>query len=696
MPTDIRIVKRKARGFFKPDDIKTIKETVHDVHKILTNASVLVRAYYLKWFQQNHPLQDGQQPLELDHHTLLVACNIVQGATSPSVRGTGDKSEKVAIFNGMLDTYKDLYNRLPTCPNITTEHSLSHILAYSLENLLTAYENNITTHFPKYPKRFILCDLLSKNVDLATAKKVAWMVTNHFLYDLPCEAVPNINVPLETYGFLFPAKMTVKGFPRTWDLRVHPFAYLYKMVMINQALETDFPTVDCQHRKLLNPLPFHSSFVPMHVRLDTSGISQLLMTRQRISEFKQLYEVEHPGETLNMNNKSDMLASFEKLLGRPPSTKEEAGTYATDMWAFLTNLRTCKHWEELNGYVRKNDPKKVEWVFDNAVVTDGVSVSFQVIDRNAFGRKIMSGKKKGEKSKYPEPEVEDVVTVQDLSNYKVLGCDPGKRDILAVTDGHTTLRYTRGQRDQDTFKAARTKETLRRKRAAGLEAYETQVLNRFPKRSCHLEVFKRYVFLRKKKEATFLEAYGHPVFRQFKFTNYCKAKSSEHRFVNRVTKEFSKPSSSPAKQCMTEQMATNASKGASTVNGLLIGWGNWGKAPNALKGSAPTPGISIRRRFESFFKTTTVNEYMTSQTCPCCLGEGCLRKSKIGTVHRHHLLRCTNDSCQSRWWNRNVVGSFNILRKLLEQLPGNETAGVGQGHGRRSRPTRKQPQKSRT
>lgn len=696
MPAEIRIVKRKARGFFKPSDIKTIKETVHDVHQILTNASVLVRAYYLKWFQQNHPLQDDRQPLELDHHTLSVACNIVQGATSPSVRGTGDKTGKVAIFNDILETYKDLYERLPNCPNITSEHSLSHILAYSLENLLTAYENNITTHFPKYPKRFILCDLLSKNVDLATAKKVAWMVTNHFLYDLPLEALPEVNVSLEKYEFLFPAKMTVKGFPRSWDLRVHPFTYLYKMVMINQALETDFTTVDCQHRKLLNPLPFHSSFVPMHVRLDTSGISQLLMTKERISEFKRLYEVEHPGATLNMNNKSDMLASFEKLLGRPPSTKEEAGMYATDMWAFLTNLRTCKHWEELNGYVRKNDPKKVQWVFDNAVVTDGVSVSFQVINRNAFGRKIMSGKKKGEKSKHPEPEVEDVVTVQDLSNYKVLGCDPGKRDIMAVTDGHTTLRYTRGQRDQDTFKAARTKETLRRRRVAGLEAYETQVLNRFPKRSCHLDVFKRYVFLRKRNEAVFLEAYGHPVFRQLKFTTYCKAKSSEHRFVNRVTQEFSKPSSCPAKRCMTEQMVGNASKEVYSASGLLIGWGNWGKAPNTLKGSAPSPGIGIRKRFESFFKTITVNEYMTSQTCPCCRGEGCLRKSTIVSVQRHHLLRCTNDACQSRWWNRNVVGSFNILRKLMEQLPGNETAGVGRGQGRRPRPTRKQPQKSRT
>ena len=697
----IRIIKRKARGFFKPDDLEVVKEAVHDVHRIITNASILVRAYYIQWFQGHHPLPEDEKPLELDHQMLSMACNIVQGTTNLAVRGDGDKNTKIAMFNDMLGVYRDLYSRLPEQPNVASKLSLSHVVSYSIENLLTAYENNITIHFPKYPKRFILCDLLSKGFDATVARKLAAQMTNHYLYDFPMEPIPSeeLNgktVSVESYAFLFPSKMTEKKLPRCWDLKVHPWVYLYKMVEINQALETDFPNVEGKHRSLLNPLPFHSSFVPMHVRFDTSGISQLLMTKERIKEFKDLYELEHPGTTLNMKNKAEMLSTFEKLFGRLPVSKEEAGFYATDLWAFLTNLKVSKHWKELQGHVRKNDPKEVEWIFDNAIVTDGVSISFQVINREFFGRKVLAGRKKvGERNEDADKVVtfQDSVDVNDLKRFKVIGCDPGKSDILTITDGFRTIRYTRKGRDQDVFKPSRTRETLKRRRSVGLEAYETQVLNRYPKRSCHPEVFKRYAVLRKRKEEAFLELYGHPVFRQFKFTTYSKTRSSEHKFVGRVFQTFSK-ASQKTKRCMTQQMVENASKQAESTKDILIGWGNWGKFPNKLKGCAPTPGVGIRKRMASFFKTVTVNEFLTSQTCPCCHGERCLKKQKIGnrSVEKHHLLRCTNDECQSRWWNRNVVGGFNILKRALEapeeKTPSNETTGVGR--------KRKQPRKSRT
>jgi hypothetical protein len=648
----IRIIKRKARGFFKPEDLVTIKQAVLDVHQILSNASILVRAHYLQWFQQNHPLTTDQAHLEINHQMISMACNIVQGDTTLCLRGE-DKTGKKVLFNQILESYKDLYGRLPSSPNVSSKLSLSHIMAYSMDNLLTAYETNITTHFNKYPKRWILCDLLSKGFDKGMAKDIAFQITHHFMYDFSLENLPE-SVDHNHYEFLFPPKKTVKELSRCWDLKVHPWTYLYKMVQINQSLEIDFPTVDPKYRKLLNPLPFHSSFVPMHVRLDTSGLSQLLMSQERIKEFKNQYEAENPRETLNMKTKADMLSSFEKLMGRPPTSNKEAGEYATDMWGFLTNLRTCRHWSELKGSIRKKDPEQVEWVFDNAVVTDGVSISFQVINKTQFGRKVLTGRKKvGERvvdgGKLLETEDHQVqVAPKDLKNFKMLSCDPGKRDILAITDGNVTLCYTKGQRDQDTFKAPRTKETIQRRRKAGLEIYETQVLNRYTKRSCHPEVFKRYVDLRKRKEVAFLETYRHPVFRQFKFTTHCKTRSSEHRCVDRVFKTFSKPSDG-LKPCMSSAMKENAAKAVDHYSDLLIGWGNWGKSPNALKGIGPTPGIGIRKRFSSFFKTVTVNEYLTSQMCPCCKGQRCLKKVKLEkegeSVERHHLLRCMPRKC---------------------------------------------------
>ena len=123
---------------------------------------------------------------------------------------------------------------------------------------------------------------------------------------------------VEVYQHLVPLCVQKRSQkPRCYDMKVNPWPYLRKMVDISRMLEHDFQDVRAKLRKLYNPLPFHSSFVPNHIRLDTSGISQLLMDKARIQDFKRLYELEHFGETLQMTNKADMLRSFEKLLGRP-------------------------------------------------------------------------------------------------------------------------------------------------------------------------------------------------------------------------------------------------------------------------------------------------------------------------------------------------------------------------------------------
>ena len=105
-------------------------------------------------------------------------------------------------------------------------------------------------------------------------------------------------------------------------------------------------------------------------------------------------------------------------------------------------------------------------------------------------------------------------------------------------------------------------------------------------------------------------------------------------------------------------------------------YGNWGKTPN-LKGSNPTPGIGLRRKIECLLSRTgknnssvTQHEEFTSKTCPCCrhrnLEKAELFENKTSLAEtfcneKHHLLRCTNVDCNSRWWNRDVAGSFNIL-----------------------------------
>jgi hypothetical protein len=293
--SDIKVIKRKAKGFFQKGDLPTVEKAVHDVHDVMTNASILVKAYYLQWFQESNPLQDEKDALIIDLDLVSFACNIVQGEIKRPSRKKTD-IVKDELFENMLSVYRQLYDRVNIDPCVSSDLSLSHILAYSKENLLTAYKNNILCHFKKYPKRYITCDILSRSqIDPKIAKKVSASVVNKYMYEFDIteshlEILQGLDLQPQRWSFLFPSIVNKKNLPRCWDLKVHPWIYLYKMVQINQSLEIDFSTVDAKHRCLLSPLPFHSSFIPMHIRLDTSGLSQLLMNKEKIQKFKDFYE----------------------------------------------------------------------------------------------------------------------------------------------------------------------------------------------------------------------------------------------------------------------------------------------------------------------------------------------------------------------------------------------------------------------
>jgi hypothetical protein len=668
------IVKRKATGFFKAQDLSCIKQTVQDVHTIISEASILVRAYYIQWFDQNIKTSDYTlKTLEVDEELITYACKVVQGEKEPVFRKESlDNVNKIKLFKELVDTFNSLYDNKP--PKIKSDFSLSHILNYSVKNLVTAYVNNIESHFLKYPKRFITCDLMYKGFEKKLAKSYSSTICNHLMYDYPLhEDVHDSNIDWEIYTDLFPTKISSKS--RAYDIVVDPWRYLFSMVSINKCLEVGFPEdeiVPKKFKKLYNPLPFHSSFIPMHIRLDTSGISQLLMDKERIKDFKVFHHF-RTGSTPNMNTKADMLISFEKLFGRKEESLAESGRYATSIWEFLTNLETCRQYKEI---VHTRKTKESSWVFDNAVVTDGVSISFQIEEVSKFGRKMFGRSKKSkDKTKTSEFQYVSDSSMAEINGLKCLSTDPGKDDILAVTDGFKTITYTIGQRKQDTFRKQLSEASLKKRTKGGLSDFESEVLSQYPKKSCEWNTFKRYSVQRNNSREQSTKVYvKDPFFRQAKYTNHVKTKSSEDRFMAKIVKVFKAPQQQKfIDKChcasCDQEMLSNCQKTVTTgCKGFVIGWGNWGRNPNALKGCAPSPGIGIRRHFSKFFKTRTVNEYLTSQTCPCCGEERGLKSSKLGTFKRHHLLRCTNDNCQSRWWNRNVAGGFNILSRFLGDM----------------------------
>jgi hypothetical protein len=651
MSPDITVIKRKARGFFKSEDFKTVKQAVQDVNNIIRNASVLVRAYYLSEFRK-----DPNTPIVLDEQLLDFACAVVQKKNQPSRGKNRTNQTLVTLYQKLVELHNEIFGD----SDVSTKLSVSHILQYSINNLLTAYKNNVELHFRKYPVKLIKCLLLKKGIERKEAVKIANIITDGFLNkaNIPDEHLQGEDP--NHYAYMFPTTGEQKY-------------YIQKMVTINRFLQSvnlsDLPESE---RKLLNPIPFHSSHIPMHIRLDTAGMSQLLMTTERIDEFKKQYFID-TGEELKVNDKSDLLNGFIATHGRKPVSKQEEVRPSNKLWEFVTNVKTCKQMKEFYHpkYNEKQEKKQKDlYVFDNSIVTDGISVSIQLIRQQSSGKKCykpkntnISLKCKTKNIKTKQPQQVPEVTISNTA--KRLAIDPGKIDILFVTDGVETLRYTKAQRQNDTGLVIRNKVTSKLRKKHDIVDFETKVLSECSKKSCIYNEFKKYCQLKMRQETKLNKVYSHPVFRQFKFLVYCRMKSSEHKFANKIKEKFSKSNVRTKSTRITALNDAQIANAAKKTDELVIGYGNWGRNPN-LKNTAPTPGIGVRRRLEKHFKTVTVSEYMTSQNCPCCKKEQSLKKHVINNREIHHLLCCQNSKCKSRWWNRNVAGSINILKNFFE------------------------------
>ena len=331
MSDSIRIIKRKVTGFFKPGDVQTIRSAIQDVDRIITDTSVLIRAYYL------YCLDSSPEVITVNRQLLDLASSIIQGAEKPQLRGERkNDANLIAIFNQLKNVKIDVFGDAV----VDSKHSLSQILNYSLENLITAYENNISSHFIKYPKKVITMRLIDQNIEKKDARRIAAIVSNHLFYDVPITSDIQGVDPI-AFADLFPDKQMIQNQineqkrkaeelkaikesekkkkeeeesnknkkeketkkekkdkkkkkpvmseetivdvevietlkPHCYYIEVNPWVYLRKMVEMNKTLET------YEGHKLLNPLPFHSSNIPMHIRIDTSGLAQLLMTKDKI------------------------------------------------------------------------------------------------------------------------------------------------------------------------------------------------------------------------------------------------------------------------------------------------------------------------------------------------------------------------------------------------------------------------------
>ena len=645
-----RTVKLKGSNLFSKEKWTTVRLTVESINKIIMKATMLAKIYYLQ--------QDEAIALDCDFYDI---CFKVVSGQDICFRGSV-KHDKLNTFTKMQKLFKEHFDsKFVDTHNL----SMSQILGMASRQLETCMVNNIEFHYIQHLNKYLYTHLYKT---VTNDKKIIAQARGYLLYKKTCP--PLLEQWCADHHDILVPEFLEEDFDT--DLKKRPWVYLKHMISMSRRLEASFPNV-----KLLSPFVIRRSFIPKHISIDTNALVQLLMKPSDIETFVTLYKFENNMEP-KLRIKTDLGKCFKKVFDREPTSEFEDFMYQQSFWKYICNWKGKK-------FQRVLRDEKRDLYFGNSIMTDGCSISFNLVSKPE--KKTFKARKKSKKTNKDE-------FLQDIEFQKdtlYLGCDPGKGDLITITDGYNMFRYTKGKRNHDTKLSLFTKRNLderskltiqgvyntidsiipnyyHEEQDIVLSAYEQRVLSLYNSKSCNLNKFSKWVKAKLYKEEEVTDLYKKPKFRNDKFTKYCLKMRSEDKMLedlNKFVKERSKVSNlQHIDQAVKDNIATDTNK-------VVILYGNWGKNPN-MKNNAPTPGIGLRRRIHNRIPTFTVNEAYTSKTCPCCKNIS-LKKAVLQNCNvskKHHLLRCQNGMCSCRWWNRNVAGSYNILYKGLNELRG--------------------------
>ena len=573
--------------------------------------------------------------------------------------------------------------------------NLSCSKGHAAEQMRVNYRNNVHAHFDKYVKRYVRNQLTQTTReehdieedariprDARVALEADIRAINSFLLEQTVEP-PKFCEDLYPWvnafqSMLVPPAPSTVGNPywRFESQKKSPHLWLPYMVWINRMIE------EGGGKKLYSPLPQRTSLVPSHVRIDTTGLNDLLVADADATLVMKLMLEDMPFDAeTSLQVKYDLpgLMSPSKKEGSEPRARKgqlfvdlskliarsllhrvqedpakHAVAFKTAMWRCHTKLG-----------MNENVPLEYQdLVFNNIIDTDGYSVSLHYVSRSLHGLTRFNGgfkqirtcqkqQRKTEKSKGATyvtavSEEERRALLAD-DTIKKVSVDPGKGNIATATDGTgRVIAYSSSQRWFESGLKEHSKERKRLlavrtnteptagelQRSIGVVPGQPDVIR--SSKSCILQHFEEYLVSRNAVAAPLTRFYARAVFRAQRYDAHVRRRASEDRFFLR----------------MKEAFGSNAA--------ILIG--DWGRNPN-LKHQAPSPGVGFRRRMCSYFKVYLVHESYTSSVCPRCNSYGLSkprRNPEGGEVH--HVLKCGNTACSCRWWHRDVLGALNILK----------------------------------
>jgi hypothetical protein len=687
--------------------LKRFTSAVYNCHEIVSDAYTFIKLYLLEEFERlnlestesHHErlkmyskwlVEKGPWRKDFFGHVLSVLTSPLAGKR----QGRPFTKDNQVFIQSIQTAYQRYADQGLFSIDISTRRNLSHVLTYIETSMKTAFENNIKMHFDKYVKRIIRALVFKQasinhnverfyDLDYKIQSKYKALANCSIKWILFSGSPPEDNEMVE----ILKKNIIDKALPYP-DSNIYEHLHecplhLSYMMFMNREIEI-------AGGKTLSPIPLRRQFIPCNITLDTAALVDLVID-QGISFQKVKDDLEMTLEYAipNLTNKGQMFNNPNTFVSEDDKNEVVSPLFKTAIWRTIFDFSKPSIRKQFQLLERKG------LVFNNMMTFDGYKVDLHFTDKKSFLAErfkkgsILNGAKREqtEEFKYIQNMNDDERKEFEDPKIKLLYCDGGKGNIATITDGvnKKSVMYTSLQRQVEMETKRNRKELEYLKSKCKIEdgrtikeVLESKDLCDTNSKSCFFDNFKKYRLARLGVEPLLKEFFLRSCHRRRRLRARIGKTSSEELLINKIVNTFD----------------LELDEHKKVTNAILV-WGNWGLNPN-LKNQPPTPGIGLRRVVHKRIKTYTCDERGTSSYCPKCESTVVKEDQKMvfawdkktrTVVHRvkpiHHLLRCTNEKCKSRWWNRDILATYNIRKQSISYFH------TGQMHQAFKKPVKK-------
>ena len=477
-------------------NIPKIQETAIIANKIVIHTLQFMKLYLLDYYNKN-----GKLPI-IDK-TFINTCIKIQ---CDETKGGRPASEKVQQLKDELNIFYNKEYKLLTQNETLSYKHMNTILDYLTIDILTMYENNIKLHYVEYLERYVNVKwkkqlLIEKIGKLNLTKKNKDKRINDLCNQLRKIKNDLLNVENTIYKshssyhkwidenkkILLPNKQEFKKNNLYYDIQCSPQDYLMSMIFIMKEIEEEKLSVQ-------NVFPMRNEIVPKHIRLDTTTLVHLLMTKTQGKKSDYLFKG-------NLKLNEDKIWKF-----------------------FFRTKRQCF--------------KKKWYSFHHMIETDGISCSILLLRTDKVGKRVQQ-MKSGNKEQY----IDELKSYSKIKNKKIVAIDPNMSDLLYCVDGDNKernfFRYTQNQRRKET-KHKKYKNIILQLKDKKVIELETE-LSKYNRKTLEYNEFKKYIQKKNEVNIKLFKFYENYIFRKLKLNSYTNRLKSEQQLIKRFKKIFGEP-----------------------------------------------------------------------------------------------------------------------------------------------------------